>query len=403
MSSCQLPDQGLAAFLFGRVCWYNGAVKPIYFISNVMREEQFNSLFCNEKKPGQQIQKFNRLIVEGIQKNNREIVCYSAVTVSKRLLDKTILRLNNDSLYHYGLIVNIPGLKNIYNFLASFFSALGRKEGDYLIDPLSFDNALGTILANRITGCKSVSIVTDLPEFMSTSSIFIKAVNRILALSDGYVFLTAALNEHVNKKNKPWILMEGLMDSELAENRTTKREKTIIYAGTLNERNGVKNLIEAYLKAGNTEHELHFYGNGSFEQEIKQVCEENHMIFYHGSVPNQELMETMKHASLLINPRPSNQDFTKYSFPSKTIEYLSTGTYSACTRLPGIPEEYFRYIGSLGSGSVDEITAFLNQYYAMTEEQRNQKAAEGYVFVKREKNNVKQGSRILELLDEVSK
>ena len=304
MSSCQLPDQGLAAFLFGRVCWYNGAVKPIYFISNVMREEQFNSLFCNEKKPGQQIQKFNRLIVEGIQKNNREIVCYSAVTVSKRLLDKTILRLNNDSLYHYGLIVNIPGLKNIYNFLASFFSALGRKEGDYLIDPLSFDNALGTILANRITGCKSVSIVTDLPEFMSTSSIFIKAVNRILALSDGYVFLTAALNEHVNKKNKPWILMEGLMDSELAENRTTKREKTIIYAGTLNERNGVKNLIEAYLKAGNTEHELHFYGNGSFEQEIKQVCEENHMIFYHGSVPNQELMETMKHASLLINPEP---------------------------------------------------------------------------------------------------
>ena len=64
----------------------------------------FNNLFHNEKKPGQQIQKFNRLIVEGIQKNNREIICYSAVTVSKQLLNDTILKLKNDALYHYGIL-----------------------------------------------------------------------------------------------------------------------------------------------------------------------------------------------------------------------------------------------------------------------------------------------------------
>ena len=382
---------------------YNEAVKPIFFISNVMREEQFNNLFHNEKKPGQQIQKFNRLIVEGIQKNNREIICYSAVTVSKQLLNDTILKLKNDALYHYGTIVNIPGIKNIYNFLTAFFSALFRKKGDYLIDPLSFDNALGTVLANRLTGCKSVSIVTDLPEFMSTSSLYIKAVNRILAFSDGYVFLTEALNDHVNKKQKPWTLMEGLMDASVEENKTETRENTIIYAGTLNERNGVKNLIDAYLKEENFKYELHFYGNGSFEEEMKEVCAKHTTIFYHGSVPNRELMETMKKASLLINPRPADQNFTKYSFPSKTIEYLSTGTYSACTRLPGIPEEYFQYIGDLGIGSVEEIGNFLKRFYAMSEEERNSKAISGFRFVKTEKNNVKQASRILNLLDEVSK
>ena len=367
-----------------------------------MREEAFNGLFCNEKKPGQQIQKFNRLIVEGIQKNNREITCYSAITVSKQLLDKTILKLDNDALYHYGLIVNIPGIKNIYNFLVAFFSSIFRKKGDYLIDPLSFDNALGTVIANRIRGCKSVSIVTDLPEYMSTSQLYIKSVNTILKLSDGYVFLTNALNEYVNKKNKPWILMEGLIDESIEANKVQHRKKSIIYAGTLNERNGVRNLIEAYLLSGNYGYELHFYGNGSFEEEIKEICKVYPTIFYHGSVPNNELMKTMKNASLLINPRPADQDFTKYSFPSKTIEYLSTGTYSACTELPGIPKDYFKYIGCLGSGTIEEISKFLNEFYSMTEQQQNAKAAEGFEFVKREKNNIKQGSRILALLDEVS-
>ena len=388
-------------YLVGYV--YNDAVKPIYFISSVMREELFDNLFRKEKKPGHQIQKFNRLIVEGIQKNNREIICYSAVTVSKQLLNQTFLKLENDSLYHYGRIVNISGFKNIYNFLAAFFSSLVREKGYYLIDPLSFDNALGTVLANRITGCKSVSIVTDLPEFMSTSSAYIKAVNRVLSLSDGYVFLTKALNEHVNKKQKPWILMEGLVDCSIEENTVETRDKKMIYAGTLNERNGVKNLIEAYLKAGDFEYTLHFYGNGSFEEEMKEVCKRYPTIFYHGSIPNQELMETMKQASLLINPRPADQDFTKYSFPSKTIEYLSTGTYSACTRLPGIPAEYFQYIGDLGMGSADEIAEFLKRFYAMSEDERNQKAKEGFRFVKQEKNNVKQAGRILALLNEVTR
>ena len=367
-----------------------------------MSEEQFNKLYVKDKKPGQQIQKFNRLIVEGILKNGREVECYSAATVSKPLLDQTILRLENDSIYHYSLIINIPGIKNLYNFVSSFFLTLFRRKGDYLIDPLSFDNALGTILANRVRGNTSISIVTDLPEFMSISGLYINAVNKIMALSDGYVFLTEALNEHVNQKNRPWLLMEGLMDASIEMTETGHREKTIIYAGTMNERNGVKNLINAFLAEDLKEYELHFYGNGSFEEELKKICNEHKNIYYHGSVPNNQLMGTMKSASLLINPRPVEQDFTKYSFPSKTMEYLSTGTYSSCTELPGIPKEYFNYIGSLGKGTVEEICSFFRSFTNMTAEERNKKARAGREFVMKEKNNIRQAKRILDLIDEVN-
>ena len=49
-------------------------------------------------------------------------------------------------------------------------------------------------------------------------------------------------------------------------------------------------------------------------------------------------------ATLLINPRFSNEEYTKYSFPSKNMEYMASGTPILTTKLPGMPKEYYEYI-----------------------------------------------------------
>ena len=38
-----------------------------------------------------------------------------------------------------------------------------------------------------------------------------------------------------------------------------------------------------------------------------------------------------------VNPRQNNEEFTKYSFPSKTMEYLASGVPVVAYKLDGIP------------------------------------------------------------------
>jgi len=47
---------------------------------------------------------------------------------------------------------------------------------------------------------------------------------------------------------------------------------------------------------------------------------------------------------LLLHPRPVNSPVTLYSFPSKLIEYLASGTPVLSTRLKSIPIDLLPYI-----------------------------------------------------------
>lgn len=47
-----------------------------------------------------------------------------------------------------------------------------------------------------------------------------------------------------------------------------------------------------------------------------------------------------KNADVLVNPRQNDDEYTKYSYPSKNIEYLMTGNAVMAYMLDGIPEIY---------------------------------------------------------------
>lgn len=60
-------------------------------------------------------------------------------------------------------------------------------------------------------------------------------------------------------------------------------------------------------------------------------------IQYLGSIPHDEILQLQRTASLLVNPRTPEGIYTKYSFPSKTMEYLASGTptlYMNCQEFP---------------------------------------------------------------------
>src|SRR5262249_48603107 len=70
-----------------------------------------------------------------------------------------------------------------------------------------------------------------------------------------------------------------------------------------------------------------------------------------GYLPPQRVNELMVSASFLINARPSVEWFTRFSFPSKLLPYMASGTPVISTRLPGIPADYWRHLVALDDES----------------------------------------------------
>jgi hypothetical protein len=114
-------------------------------------------------------------------------------------------------------------------------------------------------------------------------------------------------------------------------------------------------------------------------------------------VPTAEVVAAERSAWLLVNPRPAEQEFTKYSFPSKNMEYLVSGTAVLTTRLPGMPADYLEHVLTIDEPGPDGISRGLDKALAEGRDGLLRRGEGGRAFVLEHKNNVRQASRILSL------
>ena len=105
-----------------------------------------------------------------------------------------------------------------------------------------------------------------------------------------------------------------------------------------------------------------------------------------GSLPNSEILTLERNATLLINPRKADHLLTRYSFPSKTFEYFSSGTPAILTKLEGIPEEYYEYCYTCDSTDAQILASNLDEVLDIPFETRLKKAVEAFRFVKENKS-----------------
>jgi glycosyltransferase involved in cell wall biosynthesis len=282
-------------------------------------------------------------------------------------------------------LVNLPMLKTVLVFLQILLRALrfcGRGGDDraILMGYISAYTALPALTIARAFGIPVFAVVPDLPRLMATYGTIRNPLRRLgLWLGtpltryveprfDGYVFLAGAMNQAINRKDRPFIIVEGMFDERgLA---TVKREpkeprKTVMYAGTVHRKYGIKALVEAFLRPELTGVDLWVFGNGDYLEELRAVSATAPNIIYRGVVGRDEVFRFEQRATLLVNPRPTSDEFTRYSFPSKTLEYMASGTPLASTRLAGIPAEYFEHLywfdDESGPGMARRIVEILEQ------------------------------------------
>ena len=253
-----------------------------------------------------------------------------------------------------------------------------------------------------VTLCPEVSVYRKNEKKQVVSLISRKIEHRLDNSFDGYIVLTKYMNEIVNIRNKPYIVMEGIADISTDEYEAQKI-KAILYAGGLNKDNGIEILLQAFDELKNVEWELWICGKGELRERVKQVSIANSNIKYYGIIPNEKVLALEKRATLLINPRLTSNTFTRYSFPSKTMEYMASGTATIITRLEGIPEEYFEFVYVWEDETVLGMCNFLKKMFKEDVSRLYQKGKKAQQFVLQNKSVSQQGKCVLEFLSYISK
>lgn len=217
---------------------------------------------------------------------------------------------------------------------------------------------------------------------------------------NGIVVLTEEMMDFFQKPIKH-IVMEGIIDilSMDFQNKETNNVKEIIlYTGTLRKIFGIMNLISAFKKIPNKDVELWICGSGDSKEAIEAAAIADSRIKFFGLVSSKTALEMQHKATILVNPRTSEGEYTKYSFPSKTMEYLLAAKSVVINRLPGIPEEYYNFVYTPDNESVESFTKCLQDVLNSDREMRKKRAEAGRQFIVKQKNSKVQIGRIIELI-----
>lgn len=256
-------------------------------------------------------------------------------------------------------------------------------------------------------------IVPDLPQFMNLNDkrtfiydklkeIDIKIFNRNLKYVDSFVLLTEHMKDILKIDNKPYIVIEGVVNTNETNDKQVQgknvSKKTVVYTGTLNSKFGVVNLVKAFNALNRDDVSLEICGRGDSEDIIKEYAQKDKRIHFLGQLSNEKAVKLQKKATILINPRQNNEEFTKYSFPSKNMEYLLSGNPVIAYKLDGIPDEYDDYFFYVKENSVKELTDKMNEVLTLDSKERYEFGNRAKEFIIKNKNNIEASLKIINMI-----
>jgi Glycosyltransferase len=392
----------------------------IWYVYGNCSKSKYERLFRNTSVMIlQQAQKYHSLLIEGLHENQAEITCISGLPVNRRLSKKLFYKQETEQIdgitYLYSGFINLFIVRQIFLFFSSLIRTVRylKKNNNTAVicDPLNIASSAGAILAAKLCKVITLGIITDLPEYISaerraSKSIRLKINHVIISKFDAYVFLTKGMNECLNPFHKPFLVLEGHVDQKLNEEHSLVEKKhlknIILYAGSINKKYGIELLVNAFLLADLNNSVLHIYGDGDYVSDLLVICNRHPSVQYMGVKSNDYIVEQEKKAVLLVNPRPSGEEFTKYSFPSKNMEYMVSGTPVLTTKLEGMPDEYDEYVYIIKEETVEGFRDVLIEVLGKSKEELQEKGKRAKEFVLREKNNQIQARKILDLLRKIS-
>lgn len=366
----------------------------------------------------QQCQKYMRVFIEGLVSSGASVEVASNVSINRRVSKKILLCSKDDKAYgaqfHYFPAVNFKWIGRISQFINGFCYARKwlrkNKDGIIIFDPNTTSMAAGIAKTYSHRKGKHVILLTDEPMFHTSNTMLkrtlrIGLAEKLMTKCDGYIFLTEAMNKLLNTQNKPYIVIEGFADEKMSQKSSAPENKykkrVMMYTGAVEEKYGLKTLTEAFLAADVPGTQLQIYGGGGYVPALCEIAKRSDKIKYMGIKLNDEIVECQMKASVLVNPRPTDKEYTKYSFPSKNIEYMASGTPVLTTKLPGMPLEYYDYIYTIANESVEGMENAIKEVFSYTDAELLEKGEAAKEWILKNKSNIVLGKKIISFLGQL--
>lgn len=313
--------------------------------------------------------------------------------------------------------INLPVIKHLSRAVTTYqgIKKAVKNAGNEPVLLLTYDIHLGACLAIRRAKRKFPQVRTflfmpDVPNVVLTASTGGNVTRsaklraalkmRFISRFDSYGFITAALPEVVDVSGKPYTVLEGIFNNHqppLAEPTTDK--KVIFYSGQLNPAYGMENLLEVFqeLYKAHPDYELWLCGSGKLADKIRELETVCPGIRYFGYVDGNRVRQLQAEATVLINPRQNTDAFTRFSFPSKTMEYLASGKPVIGYKLDGIPPEYDPYMQYVPDNSHTALLETLVSVCSLPENVRRDMGQQAREFILKHKNPKAMCQRIVDL------
>lgn len=224
------------------------------------------------------------------------------------------------------------------------------------VDTLNMSLLKNAIKYREKHGMKIIGIVTDNPHNIShVKESYARKLVELGKKLDAYIALTPKLVELYNPEGKPSIVIDGV--SELHDKYEPRQiEGNYIYfGGSLMEKYGVLNLIEAFKRLNRADLKLVICGHHLEKDKFFSAIEGRDDIIYLGPISYEENLSLEKYSLVAVNPRPQNPKIDSYSIPSKTLEYLSNGCVTVMVNNPLLKEHYEKCVIWAKTGEPDDL------------------------------------------------
>lgn len=400
----------------------------IAYLSLLLPEEKHLEERTKGKLPGVSLHKFTRALIEGLDENLDEpATIFNLInTVNFPSFPQMFFRTEkwhhheNSEDLHIGYI-NLFGIKyitqenNLYHRLSSWCKKNLDDQLVICVHHIYYPAMMAAYRIKKKYGSKvmlclitgdmngqyglqsqnSVNIKQKLIDKMNTK------IDYLATQFDTFVFATKYMASGFKVENKSWTVVE-CMYSESNQNVDLNYEddklKKIFYAGSVRKEYGIPHLLRAFSMIKDPDFRLEIAGDGNCLRLVKEYAEKDRRITYHGFIPPKKVDELQNEASILVNPRiTKNNNFVKYSFPSKTMECLASGRPYVAHELPCNPPEYSSYIQYCKNESDEALADKLIEVGNLSLERRKEIGLRGREFVLKQKNPVVMTKSIVDM------
>lgn len=321
----------------------------------------------------------------------------------------------NTSVVSIGF-VNLIFLKIVFRFVAAFFALLRFcRKGDIVLFVYSahLPFVLSSVFVRWFNPLiKICIIIPDLPMYMGDGGFLYRLLKRFDSLIfkffvkklDYFVLLTKHMGQELDLAEDKFVVIEGIASefksAPLGSDESGSCPKYFLYSGTLALRYGIGDLVDAFLKVQNPDVELWICGDGDGKEYVSSVALLDSRIKYIGQIGREVVLSMQSKAFILVNPRSPEGEYTKFSFPSKIMEYMASGRPVIMYSLQGIPDEYSPYYIAPDSVGVDALSECMSNVIEWSDDKLADFGCRAREFILHKKNPLAQTGKILNLVME---